>query len=48
VISGLNIARKVGARKVQVHGDSKLVVSQINGEYEAKEEGMERYLRVAK
>ena len=48
LISGLIIVRKAGAKKVQVHSDAKLVVSEISGEYEAKTKVMKRYLRVTK
>ena len=48
LISGLIIVRKAGEKKVQVHSDAKLVVSQISGEYEAKKEVRKRYLRITK
>ena len=48
VVYDLNIARKAGARKVQVHSDSKLVMSQINGEYKVNEEEMKKHLEFAK
>ena len=36
LILGLRLARKHGARKVVVKGDSKLVVKQVNGEWKTK------------
>jgi ribonuclease HI len=36
LILGLHLARKHGARKVTVRGDSTLVVKQINGEWKTK------------
>nr|XP_027126777.1 uncharacterized protein LOC113742942 [Coffea arabica] len=44
VIAGLQLARKLGATHILVYSDSQLVVCQILGEYEAKEEVMQRYL----
>nr|XP_027124543.1 uncharacterized protein LOC113741245 [Coffea arabica] len=44
VIAGLQLARKLGAAHILVYSDSQLVVCQILGEYEAKEEAMQRYL----
>ncbi|XP_073064122.1 uncharacterized protein [Primulina eburnea] len=35
---------KVGARSLVVHSDSQLVVNQLNGTYEAKEEKMNQYV----
>lgn len=48
LITGLLIAQAVGALKVIVKCDSQLVVNQLNGSYEAKEESMKRYLKRAK
>ncbi|XP_027158219.1 uncharacterized protein LOC113759836 [Coffea eugenioides] len=44
VIAGLQLARKLGAGHILVYSDSQLVVCQILGEYEAREEVMHRYL----
>ncbi|VFQ79346.1 unnamed protein product [Cuscuta campestris] len=43
LINGLKILGKLGVSKVQVYSDSRLVVGQITGEFEAKEERMKRY-----
>ncbi|VFQ90237.1 unnamed protein product [Cuscuta campestris] len=43
LINGLKILGKLGASRVQVYSDSRLVVGQISGEFEAKEERMKRY-----
>ncbi|VFQ89217.1 unnamed protein product [Cuscuta campestris] len=43
LINGLKILRKMGVSRVQVYTDSRLVVGQITGEFEAKEERMKRY-----
>ncbi|VFQ92783.1 unnamed protein product [Cuscuta campestris] len=43
LINGLKILGKLGVSRVQVYSDSRLVVGQITGEFEAKEERMKRY-----
>ena len=44
LLKGLELAKSVEAKSVLVLGDSLLVMGQINGTYEAKEERMKRYL----
>nr|XP_027102809.1 uncharacterized protein LOC113724064 [Coffea arabica] len=44
LIAGLQLARKLGAQQIHVRSDSQLVVRQVLGEYEAKDETMQRYL----
>ncbi|XP_027157746.1 uncharacterized protein LOC113759379 [Coffea eugenioides] len=44
VIVGLQLARKLGAAHILVYSDSQLVVCQILGEYETREEVMHRYV----
>ncbi|XP_074373822.1 uncharacterized protein LOC141714189 [Apium graveolens] len=48
LIAGLGLARAVKAKNLKVCGDSRLVVAQVNGEFEAKDETMAKYLRVVK
>lgn len=43
LLSGLRMARKVGAAKVKVFCDSRLVSNQVNGEFEARDERMVKY-----
>ncbi|VFR03228.1 unnamed protein product [Cuscuta campestris] len=43
LINGLKILGKLGVSRVQVYSDSRLVVGQISGEFEEKEERMKRY-----
>ncbi|VFQ83903.1 unnamed protein product [Cuscuta campestris] len=43
LINGLKILRNLGVSRVQVYSDSRLVVGQISGEFEANEERMKRY-----
>ncbi|XP_071915303.1 uncharacterized protein [Coffea arabica] len=44
IIARLQLARKLGAGHILVHSDSQLVVCQILGKYEAREQVMHRYL----
>ena len=44
IFKGLELARSVEAKLILVLGDSQLVIGQINGTYEAKEERMKKYL----
>lgn len=44
MIAGLNIARELGAKDVWVKNDSQLVVGQVLGTFEVKEEKLKRYL----
>ncbi|GJR92584.1 reverse transcriptase domain-containing protein [Tanacetum coccineum] len=48
LLAGLRIAKKIGVQSLSVNVDSKLVASQINGNYEACKENMIRYLSKAK
>ena len=38
LLKGLELAKSLGAESVLVQGDSQLVIGQVNGMYEAKEE----------
>ena len=44
LLKGLELAKSLGAESVLVQGDSQLIMGQVNGTYEAKEERMKRYL----
>ena len=44
LLKGLKLAKFLEAESVLVQGDSQLVMGQVNGTYEAKEERMKRYL----
>ncbi|XP_074347278.1 uncharacterized protein LOC141686122 [Apium graveolens] len=48
LIAGLGLARAVGAKNLKICGDSRLIVAQVNGEFEAKDDAMDKYLRVMK
>jgi ribonuclease HI len=44
VIAGLAIAVKLGVQNIEMRSDSSVIVGQANGEFEAKEERMQKYL----
>ncbi|CAL1353738.1 unnamed protein product [Linum trigynum] len=44
VLAGLHMARELGAQKVNIKSDSALVVNQLNGVYEIKEESLGAYV----
>ena len=48
LITGLKIVLDLGARNVEVYSDSRLVVNQVQGNFEARDSRMKEYLKVAK
>ena len=46
ILTGLRLGKALGVRNLLIQSDSKLVVEQIKGEYETKEERMQKYLRL--
>ncbi|XP_074336948.1 uncharacterized protein LOC141674122 [Apium graveolens] len=48
LIAGLGLASALRAKNLKVCGDSRLIVAQVNGEFEAKDDTMAKYLRVVK
>lgn len=42
ILTGLRIGKTLGAKSILVKSDSKLVIGQIRGEYEAKEGKMQK------
>ena len=48
LLKGLELAKSLGAESVVVQGDSQLIVNQVNGTCEAKEERMKKYLNKVK
>ena len=46
ILMGLRLGKALGVKNMLIQSDSKLVVEQIKGEYEAKEERMQKYLRL--
>ncbi|XP_030963839.1 uncharacterized protein LOC115985003 [Quercus lobata] len=48
ILTGLRLGKALRAKNLLIQNDSKLVIRQIRGEYEAKEERMQKYLRLTK
>ena len=48
LLTGLSIAKVLGATTLRVQSESQLIVGQVNGEYEAKEDKMAKYLSLVK
>nr|XP_023911584.1 uncharacterized protein LOC112023193 [Quercus suber] len=46
ILTGLRLGKELGAKNLRVQNDSKLVIGQVKGEYEAKEERMQKYLKL--
>jgi hypothetical protein len=47
-LAGLRLAEDVGAKEVKIYTDSQLVVSQVLGEYQAKNDNLHEYLELVK
>ena len=48
LVVGLDLAKVAGAEKMVVHCDSQVITSQINGDYECRNERMKKYLEEVK
>ena len=48
LVAGLDLVKAVGVENIVVHCDSQVVTSQINGNYECKNDRMKRYLEEVK
>ena len=48
ILTGLRVEKALGAKNLLLQSDSKLVVEQIKEEYKAKEERMQKYLRLTR
>ena len=46
LLTGLKMAKILGAAELDVLSDSQLVVGQMNGDYKAKEKRMQQYLNL--
>nr|XP_027086382.1 uncharacterized protein LOC113708109 [Coffea arabica] len=44
LVAGMMIARKLGAESIEVYSDSQLIVNQVGGSYEVKEEPLRKYV----
>ena len=48
LMMGMAMVQRMGGKSVKVFSDSRLVVSQVKGEFEAKDERMQGYLSQVK
>uniref|UniRef100_A0A2N9F5Z7 Uncharacterized protein n=1 Tax=Fagus sylvatica TaxID=28930 RepID=A0A2N9F5Z7_FAGSY len=48
LLTGLRIAKELGVNRLKIRSDSQLIVGQVNGEYEAREDRMTKYLKLVK
>ena len=47
-LTGLKVEKVLGVKNLLFQSDSKLVIGQIKGEFEANEERMQKYLKLTK
>ena len=48
LIARIGLAKALRVKNIKICGDSRLIVSQVNGDYEAKEKTMKEYLRIVR
>lgn len=48
LLIGLQLCKTAGARRIRAHSDTQLIVGQVIGEFEAKEDSMKMYLKKVK
>ena len=48
LLTGLSLAKALGAKNLIVQANSQLIIGQVKGDYEAKEERMQKYLKIVK
>ena len=48
ILTGLRLEKVLGVKNLLVQNDSRLVIGQIKDEYKAKNERMQKYLRLTK
>ena len=46
LLTGLRIARALGAEKIVLKSDSQLVIGQVRGDFKVKETRMQKYLKL--
>ena len=46
LLTRLSLAKALGAKSLIVQVDSQLIIGQVKGDYEAKEERMQKYLKI--
>ena len=48
LVAGLDLTRAAGAENIIIHCDSQVITSQVNGDYECRNERMNKYLEEVK
>ena len=48
ILAGIDLAKSVSSEKLIIRSDSQLVVGQVNGEYETRDQRMVRYASLVK
>ena len=48
LVAGLDLAKAAGAENIVIHCDSQVITSQVNGDYECRNERMKKYLEEVK
>ena len=48
MLTGLSLAKALGAKNLIIQADSQLIIEQVKGDYEDKEERMQKYLKNVK
>ena len=48
LVAGLDLAKAVSAESMIIHCDSQVITSQVNGDYECRNERMKKYLEEVK
>ena len=48
LVAGLDLAKAAGAENMIIHCDSQVITSQINGDFECRNERMKKYLAEVK
>ena len=46
LLIGLSLAKALGERNLIVQANSQLIIGQVKGDYEAKEERVQKYLKI--
>ena len=46
MLTGLNLAKALGAKNLIVQANSLLIIGQVKEDYEAKEQRMQKYLKI--
>ena len=48
MLTGLSLAKALRAKNLIIQADSQLIIEQVKGDYEAKEERMQKYFKIVK